>query len=199
MVIFRFIDRIIKGFQTRISTFLCKKQLGSVGTGTRIRPHFLLKGDCLNNVKISNNCYIDSYNIIECNARLNKDGKQVIPELMIGNGCNLGEYNHITAANRIVIGNNLLTGRFVLITDNSHGNFNIEDLSKHPSQRPLSSKGEVIIGNNVWMGDKVSILPGVHIGDGCIIGSNSVVTHDVPAYSMAVGNPAKVIKSLSQL
>lgn len=163
------LDRFCKGLKTRISTFLYKKQLGHVGEGTRICPHCLLKGDCLRNVNIGNGCYIDTYNVIECDSRLVKDGEKVIPELIIGNGCNLGEYNHITAVNRVVIGENILTGRFVLITDNSHGSFKKDELSIHPSSRPITSKGEVVVGNNVWLGDKVSILPSVHIGDGCVI------------------------------
>ena len=52
----------------------------------------------------------------------------------------------------------------------------------------------VFVGNDVWLGDRVIILPGVHIGDGCIIGAGSVVTRDIPPYSVAAGVPAKVIK-----
>lgn len=192
------IHKVFKGLRTRVNTYRCKKRLGRVGIGSRILPHCLLKGDSLKNVMIGNRCLIDKFNVIECSSRLKIDGKTVIPELTIGNGCNFGEYNHITAVNRIVIGDNLLTGRFILITDNSHGKFELEDLQKHPSNREIISKGEVVIGNNVWLGDKVSVLPGVHIGDGCIIGANSVVTHDVPDYSIAAGNPAKVIKTISQ-
>ena len=55
----------------------------------------------------------------------------------------------------------------------------------------------ISIGNHVWICAKATILKGVTIGDGAIIGANSVVTHDVPAYSVAVGVPAKVIKSLN--
>ena len=51
----------------------------------------------------------------------------------------------------------------------------------------------VTIGNDVWIGDRVVILPGVNIGDGCIISAGAAVTHDVPAYSIAGGVPAKVI------
>ena len=72
----------------------------------------------------------------------------------------------------------------------------MEELHMHPSSRQIKSKGEIVIGNNIWIADKVSILPGVHIGDGCIIGANSVVTHDIPPYSLAAGSPAKVIKSI---
>lgn len=195
---FKAIDRIFKGLETLLSTFICKKQLGSVGAGTRIRPHCLLKGDCLKHVRVGHGCYIDTCNVIECSSRLKIEGEIVNPELVIGNGCNFGEYNHITAVNRIVIGDNLLTGRFVLITDNSHGGFEMEELNMHPSRRQIVSKGEVVIGNNVWLGDKVSVLPGVHIGNGCIIGANSVVTHDVPDYSIAAGYPAKVLKTLAR-
>lgn len=64
----------------------------------------------------------------------------------------------------------------------------------HPNVRPLYSKGPIVIGNNVWIGEKVAVLGGVKIGDGAIIGANAVVTHDVPPYSIAVGCPAKIIK-----
>jgi maltose O-acetyltransferase len=56
----------------------------------------------------------------------------------------------------------------------------------------------VTIGNSVWIGGNVTILPGVTIGDNCTIGAGSVVTHDIPANSIAVGNPCKVIKSIKQ-
>lgn len=56
-------------------------------------------------------------------------------------------------------------------------------------------KGPVQIGNNVWLGDNVIILSGVSIGDRAVLGARSIVTKDIPAYSIAVGNPAKVIKT----
>ena len=60
--------------------------------------------------------------------------------------------------------------------------------------RSVMSKGPVIIGNDVWIGDKATILPGVTIGDGAVIAANAVVTKDVPAYSVVAGNPAKIVK-----
>ena len=123
---------------------------------------------------------------------------QYDPSIIIGDGTSLGSQNHITAINSIVIGKNVLTGKGVLITDNSHGSISLDELKQPPSTRKLRSKGAVVIGDRVWLGDKVSVLPGVHIGEGSVIGANSVVTCDIPAYCVAVGVPARVVKVLSE-
>lgn len=116
------------------------------------------------------------------------------PEISIGDSCSFGAYNHITAICKISIGDNCLTGKWVTITDNTHGNIDFESLKIPPNKRQVVSKGPVIIGNNVWIGDKATILPGVTIGDGVLVAANAVVTKDVPAYSVVAGIPAKVIK-----
>lgn len=58
----------------------------------------------------------------------------------------------------------------------------------------LTHKGDTVVGNDVWIGQNVTVMPGVHIGDGAIIGANSVVASDIPPYSVAAGNPCKVKK-----
>ena len=116
--------------------------------------------------------------------------------LKIGDNCHIGQSNQISAAVRIEIGDNLLTGPNVLIVDNAHGCSDRKLLDIPPSERPLYSKGEIKIGKNVWLGANVCILPGVHIGDGVTVAAGSVVTHDIPAYSVAAGVPARVIKTL---
>lgn len=63
-----------------------------------------------------------------------------------------------------------------------------------PPLTEMPTKGDTIIGNDVWIGQNATILPGVHIGDGAIIGTNSVVGSDIPPYAIAVGNPAKIIR-----
>lgn len=118
------------------------------------------------------------------------------PDIHIGSYCRFGFNNHISAINKITIGDNVLTGSYVLISDNSHGTSDNDMLNLPPLQRPLFSKGEISIGNNVWIGDKVSILAGVHIGNNAIIGANSVVTKDIPDNCVAAGIPAKVIKAI---
>ena len=65
---------------------------------------------------------------------------------------------------------------------------------KAPAASDMPFKGDTVIGNDVWIGQNATILPGVHIGDGAIIGANSVVASDVEPYSIVVGNPAKLIR-----
>lgn len=63
-----------------------------------------------------------------------------------------------------------------------------------PVTKELPLKGDTVVGNDVWIGQNTTILPGVHIGDGAIIGLNSVVASDVPPYTIVAGNPAKIIR-----
>ena len=91
----------------------------------------------------------------------------------------------------------MLTGPRVLITDNAHGKSNMKDANIAPLFRTLHSEGPVIIEDDVWIGEGAMIMPNVHIGKGAIIAANSVVTHDVQAYTIVGGVPAKVIKTLN--
>ena len=118
--------------------------------------------------------------------------------LQIGDDVQINDYVHIAAASSVIIGNNVLMASKIFITDISHGQYDEkggEDSfpSVSPHLRPLFTK-PVNIGDNVWIGEFVSVLPGVSIGRGSIIGANSVVTKDIPENSIAVGTPAKVIK-----
>ena len=123
-------------------------------------------------------------------------GKKFTPKIVIEDNVIINPYAHITACNYIRISKGCLLGKNVTITDNSHGHITEDEIHMPPLKRPLYSKGPVIIGKNVWVGDKATILSNVNIGDGAIIGANAVVTKDVPPYSVAVGNPAKIVKLL---
>lgn len=118
------------------------------------------------------------------------------PKIFIGNQCNLGRNNKITATNSIEFGDGVLTGGYVTITDNNHGKFSAEELAVAPDDRPIYSKGGIVIGKNVWIGEKATILGNVHIGEGAIVAANAVVTKDVPANSIVAGVPARVVRSL---
>ena len=63
-----------------------------------------------------------------------------------------------------------------------------------PPKEQMPYKGDTVVGNDVWIGQQATILPGVHIGDGAIVGLNSVVGSHVPPYTIVAGNPAKIIR-----
>ena len=113
------------------------------------------------------------------------------PHLTIGNGCFMGFRLCVLAGADIKIGNNVLMASDVTIASENHG---MDPENELPYMKQKLIVAPVTIGDNCWIGDKVIILPGTSIGQGSIIGAGAVVTKDVPAYSIAVGNPAHVIK-----
>ena len=124
-------------------------------------------------------------------------GQVFYPELIIGNWVSVGEYVHIGCNHRVVIGDDVLMGSKIYITDHNHGVYrgeNADSPAVPPVDRRLTEGESVEIGDRCWIGEFVTILPGVTIGEGCIIGSHSTVTHDIPANSIAVGSPACVVK-----
>lgn len=148
----------------------------------------------LHNVTIGSKVFIGSGTTLT-SWKLSSDsvegGKIIIEDFV-----SIGEDAHITATTLIHIGKNVLTGKKVLITDNAHGASTADLLDISPIKRPLYSKGPVYIEDNVWIGEKASIMPGVRVGKGSIIAANSVVTKDIPPYCVAAGIPAKVIKQI---
>ncbi len=117
--------------------------------------------------------------------------------LIIGNNVQINDAVHIAAVENVEIGDNTLIASRVFISDHDHGCYTFLNSESNPEvppiARPLMS-APVKIGCNVWIGENVCILSGVTIGDGAIVGAGSVVTKDIPAQSIAVGNPAKVIR-----
>jgi acetyltransferase-like isoleucine patch superfamily enzyme len=120
--------------------------------------------------------------------------------LTLGRNCHLGDNVHIVASERVVIGDNCLMASNIFITDTSHGRYQGQVQSRpdsDPNLRPLQSR-PVVIGHNVWIGENVCVLPGVSIGDGCIVNAHAVVTKSVPAGCIVAGVPARVIKRWSE-
>lgn len=184
----------LSGYRDKLYTMWIRNFVGHVGENSIIACSCSLEGGGQNAISIGANTHIQGNCILGCWA--NYRGQIFNPYITIGDDCNIGEYNHITACNKIEIGNGLLTGRFVYIGDNSHGELSIENSLVPPIERELKSKGEIIIGKNVWIGDKVTILSNVHIGDNVIVAANAVVTTDVPNNCIVAGVPSKIVKFL---
>lgn len=186
-----FINRIISKIISKISKIYYKIAF-KVFEGDIVSPSMIIGSKY---ITINGGTIISKGAIIT--AWDNYQGVNYRPEIVIGQNCYIGEYAHISSCNQIVIGNNVLTGRRIYISDNFHGNTSIEQLKIPPIKRPLYTKGPVIIEDNVWIGERVCILSGVHIGTGAIIAANAVVTKDVPAYSVVGGVPARIIKIIN--
>ena len=191
MIFHRFYHLIIFYLNNRPRT---RRLFKYFGEGSFFQKISLLKGPQY--ISIGEKCIFEQFlHLTALDTFQSKDSVQHFsPTITIGSNCYFGAFNHITAINSIEIGNNLLTGKFVTITDNSHGDTSFKTLQKAPTSRLLYSKGPVKIGNNVWIGDKATILPNVTIGDGVVIAANAVVTKDVPAYCVVAGNPAHIVK-----
>ena len=162
--------------------------VGVINSGVKIHyPCIITKneGDTIDigkNSKILSNGRIQLYSDLV--------GKPVT--FQMGQGCYVMRRFTALGAGNIRIGNEVLISDDVMIDTKNHGT-NPENSTPYMDQ-PLCNINDVVIGEGTWIGTKVTILSGVSIGKKCIIGAGAVVTKNIPDYSIAVGNPAKVIK-----
>lgn len=127
-------------------------------------------------------------------------------KIEVGSNCYIGDHSRIWAADSIKIGNNVLVAHNVNIFDNDTHPTNYcerrDDAENIIFKRtrkdyPSLHSSPVEIGDDVWIGCNSIILKGVKIGEGCIVAAGSVVTKDIPPFSLVAGNPARVVKSLN--
>lgn len=166
-----------------ISACLKKMYFGRFGLLSHIDRPLMING--AKRIYIGNKCTI-AYKTWLAAVPLNDDSAKLI----IGDGCTIGHFNHIYATHSVILHKHVLTADKVYISDNLHG---YEDIEIPVMNQPIKQNGVVEIGEGSWLGENVCVL-GAKIGKHCVIGANSVVTKDIPDYSIAVGTPAKVIK-----
>jgi len=125
---------------------------------------------------------------------LNADpvGAATAPVMLIGDGCSFAGGCVISAVSLVKIGREVLVARNVYIADHDHAYL---DTSQAIMHQGVAGVGQVIIGDGAWLGQNCVVTSGVRIGRGAVVAANAVVTKDVPDYSLAVGAPAKVVKS----
>ena len=160
-------------------------RFASCGKNCRLQKPLILRN--IKYVHISDDVFISKGARIECFYRY--ADVSYIPHMAIGGGTWIGYNFTCLCTDQCEIGQHVLIASNVFISTENHG------MNPHQSyqDQPLISKS-VIIGDNCWIGERAMIMPGVRIGEGSIIGAGAVVTKDIPPYSIAVGNPAKVIK-----
>jgi acetyltransferase-like isoleucine patch superfamily enzyme len=113
--------------------------------------------------------------------------------IRIGEGTFLNLGVMVAAVELVEIGDHCMFANGCFVTD---GNHRFDDPSRPVTWQGFSSKGPTRVGDNVWCGANVVITSGVTVGERCVIGANSVVTEDIPPYSIAAGAPARVLKNV---
>lgn len=188
--ILKSIRKFVRPAGRRVRVLLYRLRGMRVGEGSRIqRPYLLLSPELLSIGK-DTGIYPDAF----ITPLKEWNGLKYTPEIKIGDGVYIGRHAYFAAIDSIEIENGCVLSEYVYITDHAHG--------LHPERgpimnQPLESKGPVHIGRNCFLGFRVSIMPGVTLGDHCVVGANSVVTRSFPAYSMVAGCPAKLVKVFS--
>lgn len=125
-----------------------------------------------------------------CGKKVNiEKGATFSNRVVIGNKSGIGIRAFIQG--KTIIGDNVMMGPDCLIYTSNHA---FDKLDIPMNQQGHEDEKKVIIGNDVWIGGRVIILPGVNIGDGVVIGAGSVVTKNIPNYAVIGGNPARILK-----
>jgi acetyltransferase-like isoleucine patch superfamily enzyme len=167
-------------------TLLIGGQFQHLGRKSKVMPPFRFYG--LNQMSLGNHVFIERNCWIQTIGEPTKPGEV---KLAIGDYTSIGMGSSISAAARIDIGEYVLLARNVYIADHAHA---FEDVNVPIMRQGINQLKPVSIGSNTWLGQNVSVLPGVAIGRHCVVGANSVVNASVPDFCVAVGAPARVVK-----
>lgn len=164
--------------------FYYKAILGRIGNHSYIDSPLRIDG--ADSIYIGNGVHIKYKSWIASKPLTGTESSKLVFE----DGCVIGHFNHFFATKSIILHKNVLTADKVYISDNLHG---YKDINMPILRQPIVQKGTVEIGEGSWLGENVCVI-GANVGKHCIIGANSVVTKDIPDYSVAAGVPARIIK-----
>jgi acetyltransferase-like isoleucine patch superfamily enzyme len=160
-----------------------------IGKGGRVFSDVKIKGSRNCKIRIGTSVNISSFSIIE----VSKSSLLTVSQISIGNNCGFGEFAYINGVGGVKIGNDVIVGQYFSVHPQNHSlALNHSDLFR---LLPTTEKG-INVGNNVWIGAKVTLLDGTKIGNNTIVAAGSVVFGEFPDNVLIAGVPAKIKRKL---
>lgn len=181
-----FNDEKMRPAITKIRGLFLKNQFHSCGRNLHIGKD--VKFGNPGKISFGNNCDVADYVVFA--PLVSNCGQEYPSTITVGNNVHFGTQNRIAAKDSVVIEDNVLFAAFVHVTDHSH---EYHDVSRPISLQGVMGKGKIVIKEGSWLAFGCHILSGVTVGEHSVVAANSVVTKDVPAYSVVAGNPARVV------
>lgn len=170
------------------NTKVLNKKNFSFGKNTTIENNVVLDGYSKNKIVFGDNVKIGSFSKLLSTSHMSKYGIGMV----IGDNSAFGDFTHFGAPGGIVIGNDVIAGSYISFHSENHI---FSDVSKLIRDQGVTSKG-IIIGNNVWIGAKVTFLDGSKIGNNCVVAAGAVVNGEFPNNVVIGGIPAKILKEI---
>ena len=158
------------------------------GKNITIEKYTTIDGYASNKIKFGNGTKIGAYSLITCTSHMSKYGKGIT----IGTNSAIGQFSEFGAAGGIEIGNDVIMGSYISFHSENH-NFN--DKTKLFREQGVTNKG-IKLGNNIWVGAKVTFLDGSTVGNNCVIAAGAVVNGVFPDNVVIGGVPAKILKNI---
>jgi len=143
------------------------------------------KGESNAGISVGDNVYIGRNTIVYC-----KNG-----DINIGDNVNISSNCEVFSSNRLTIGDDTVIGAYSYLL--SGGEYDYNDPRRFSEQSGMNTRGELSVGPDCWLGARVTVLDAASIGERCVIGAGAVVSRPIPARSLALGVPARVVKNLS--
>lgn len=159
-----------------------------IGRFAKIGDYVYLSALGKGKLTIGNNVGIGDFSRVIISTSFNQIGEFI----KIGDNVGMGEFAYLGGGGGLEIGDNCIIGQYFSCHPENH---NYEDHSKLTLEQGVTRKG-ISIGENCWIGSKVTVLDGVRVGNNCVIAAGAVITKDMPSDCVIGGVPAKVLKEI---